>query len=191
MARRVRRAYCRRMRSLVLVIGSLGVAACWSSSSPKPVSNESSSEREIAVVEAEDVDGSPESPGLARKQAIEQARAAGILGKASVTPAPTPTPAPQGPLGQESIRREVRARMGEIRLCYEQRLVDEPTLQGTTRVTFTIGSDGSVLSSTGTGFDPAVDTCVADVIKAIRFPAPDGGGTMRVNYPFIFRPADP
>lgn len=170
------------------MMGSLGMAACWHSSSPKPVSNESSSEREVAVAEAEDVDGSPDSPGLARRQAIEHARAAGILGKA---PAPAPQPAPQGPLGQESIRREVRARLGEIRLCYEQRLVDEPTLQGTTRVTFAIGSDGRVLSSTGTGFDPAVDTCVAGVIKAIRFPAPDGGGTMRVNYPFIFRPADP
>lgn len=35
----------------------------------------------------------------------------------------------------------------------------------------------------------SVDTCVADAIKAIRFPAPDGGGTMQVRYPFVFRPS--
>jgi hypothetical protein len=56
-------------------------------------------------------------------------------------------------------------------------------------VTLLIGSDGSVVSSTGSGFDAKVDACVADVIKSILFPPPAGGGTMQVNYPFTFRPS--
>ena len=40
----------------------------------------------------------------------------------------------------------------------------------------------------GSGVDPEVANCVADVIKGIEFPKPKGGGGVQVNYPFTFRP---
>ena len=43
--------------------------------------------------------------------------------------------------------------------------------------------------STGSGVDPEVASCVADVIRGIEFPKPKGGGGVQVNYPFTFRPA--
>jgi hypothetical protein len=184
------------------VLGSLGMVACWSSSSSRPVSNTSSGDRDIAMTEAEPVVGSSSKTEqqLAREQAIEQARAAGILGKQTAPPARAPSATapswavvpptvPAGPLDKASIRREISAHIKPIRLCYEQGLLQDPTLQGTTKVTFLIGPDGSVTSSTGSGFDPQIDPCVADVVKGIVFPAPDGGVPTKVNYPFVFRPA--
>jgi hypothetical protein len=38
------------------------------------------------------------------------------------------------------------------------------------------------------GFDPAVDDCVAKEIEQLTFPKP-ASGTLRVTYPFAFRPA--
>jgi outer membrane biosynthesis protein TonB len=179
------------MRTLLL--GSLAMAACWSSGGGKPASSPASSQRELAVADPEPVVGrsTKTEAELAREQAIEQARAAGILGNASGSSAALGPAAAAGPLDKEAIRREVRAHLKPITLCYEQRLLEDATLQGTTRVTFVIGPDGKVTSSTGAGFDGKVDTCVADVIKGIAFPAPDGRGMMQVNYPFAFRPAGP
>jgi hypothetical protein len=168
----------------LVVLGSLGMVACWSSGGGKPASGPSSSEREIAVAEPEIVEGKVNSRELARAQAIEQARAAGILGPAPERP---PPPMPEGPLDEASIRRELGTHRKAIRLCYERRLSDDESLHGTTRLTFVIGPDGGVSAATAAGFDAAVDTCLADAIKRIRFPAPADGGTMRVKYPFTFR----
>jgi TonB family protein len=168
----------------LVVLGALGMAACWSGSS-KPLSNSGPGPGEIVVTEAEAIAGSTKKSEqqLARQQAIEQARAAGIIGPA------TPTPPPTGPLDKEAIRREVRAHLDPITLCYELRLLEDATLQGTTTVAFVIGADGSVTSATGSGFDASVDTCVADAVRGIAFPPPTGGGVMHVNYPFRFRPS--
>jgi len=137
---------------------------------------------EPEVIETKQPD--PNDPALARQQAIEQAREAGILGSSDQA-----TPPPAGPLDKDSIRREIRAHLKPIQYCYEKQLLDRPTLTGTTLVRFLIATDGRVESSEGSGFDPKVDTCVADAVKRITFPKPDAGGTMQVNYPFTFRPA--
>jgi len=136
---------------------------------------------EPEVIETKQPD--PNDPALARQQAIEQARDAGILGSGP------PLPAPDGPLDKTSIRREIRAHLKPIQYCYEKQLLDRPALTGTTLVQFLIATDGHVETSVGSGFDPKVDTCVADAVKRIMFPKPDAGGTMQVNYPFTFRPA--
>lgn len=155
---------------------------------PQPISNT----QEVEVAEAETVVGSSKKSEneIAREQAIEQARAAGILGKESgaVPPATgTTTAAPAGPLDKDAIRREFRAHMRAITLCYEQRLLEDGTLQGTTHVTFSIAADGTVTTAAASGFDTQVDECVVEVVKRMVFPAPDGGGVVKVNYPLIFK----
>lgn len=182
-----------RVLALVLVLGSLGVAACWSGGGGKPAATPAPNANEVAITDAEPLVGDPDNARARhdRQQAIEQARAAGILGTTAQQQGPSgpPPPAPAGPLDKASIRREIRAHLKAVRLCYEERLIDEPALQGTTMVTFAIGPDGRVTSATGAGFDGRVDACVADVIKRIPFPAPDGGATVNVSYPFTFKPA--
>jgi hypothetical protein len=54
---------------------------------------------------------------------------------------------------------------------------------------FFITPNGNVASASGSGVDPEVANCVADVIHGIEFPKPKGGGGVQVNYPFTFRPA--
>ncbi len=83
------------------------------------------------------------------------------------------------------IRRAIRAQMGRFRACYENALLKDPKLEGKVVAKFTIGVKGDVVDSTATGMPP-IDSCIADVIKTIKFPA--YGSTMVVNYPFAFAP---
>lgn len=92
-----------------------------------------------------------------------------------------------GSLDATSIRRYVRRRQDAIRNCYEQELFRRPKLEGTTLVSFMIGENGLVTAATGSGFDDAVDRCVAGVVKTIEFPHAVDGGAIQVNYPFTFK----
>jgi hypothetical protein len=96
-----------------------------------------------------------------------------------------------GDLDKAVIRRYVHRHLAHITYCYEKALLARPALAGTLRAEFVIGPDGLVASSSATGVDPEVATCVAGVIKDIEFPAPRAGGLVRVTYPFTFRSGDP
>ena len=98
-------------------------------------------------------------------------------------------PNAQGDLDKAIIRRYIKRNIQHIQYCYEKTLLEKPGIAGTVMVEFVIGRDGKVVSSTGSGLDK-VDTCVADVIKGIEFPKPQGGGNVQVNYPFVFHEAN-
>lgn len=91
-------------------------------------------------------------------------------------------------LPEDVVRRVIRRSMVPIRACYDQALLTQPTLEGTVQVIFEIGRDGRVPFAQGMGVDDAVAECVAAVIRGLQFPQPDGGGRVRVRYPFAFRP---
>lgn len=97
-------------------------------------------------------------------------------------------PSATGELDRLTIRYSIRQRIQNIQSCYENQLRSKPTLAGTVVVQFYILPSGKVASATASGVDPAVASCVADVIKAIVFPRPRRGG-VAVNYPFAFRAA--
>jgi hypothetical protein len=169
---------------------------------------------------------------LAREQAIEAARSAGILGSSAITGslddapphstdfgehgagvdgagfgtkygggirqpikrAAVPTIAIGKPdvgpgLDKAIIRRFIKRHIQKIQYCYEKQLLLTPGLDGTLSTQFTIKDDGTVTAVTASGFHPKVASCVADVIKAIEFPKPQGGGSIIVKYPFTFREA--
>ena len=94
-----------------------------------------------------------------------------------------------GDLDKAIIRRYIKRNIQKITYCYEKQLLAKPGLQGTVQSQFFITPNGNVTSSTGSGFDPEVANCVADVIGGIEFPKPKGGGGVQVNYPFTFHPA--
>ena len=91
-------------------------------------------------------------------------------------------------LDKAIIRRYIKRNIQKIQYCYEKELLANPSLTGTVRMKFTIGVDGIVTSSSGSGMAP-VDGCVATVIRGIEFPKPAGGGAVTVVYPFTFQPA--
>jgi hypothetical protein len=82
----------------------------------------------------------------------------------------------------------VKAAKPKIEDCYAKALATNPTIAGTVSVQFFITPKGTVASSSASGVDPALATCVAGVVKALVFPPPQGGGGVQVNYPFTMRP---
>lgn len=179
--RRVR--YARAMRRIALLV----VAGCGSSAQPAATTMPSNQATEPPHVQIEDEQVptfNPNDAQLARQQAIEQARQAGVLGSAAGGSAAPPVTA----LDKQAIRTAVHPHLAEITYCYERELGAKPTLHGTTRVEFSVDPNGVVIQATGSGFDPAVDACVADVVKSIKFPASNGGVTT-VGYPFVFHQA--
>ena len=59
-------------------------------------------------------------------------------------------------------------------------------------VGFTIGPDGrvarAVIAESTVGAE--MDACVLALVRSFAFPRPNGGGAVRVRYPFLFRPAE-
>ena len=98
-------------------------------------------------------------------------------------------PTSSGGLDKVVIRRYIRRNLNKIAYCYEKELAAKPDLSGVVTATFTIGGEGKVTASSAKGMDDNVATCIADLIRAIEFPKPEGGGEVNVtSYPFSFRP---
>jgi hypothetical protein len=100
----------------------------------------------------------------------------------------------KGPLPPEVIRRIVQQKFGQFRLCYESGLRSDPKLEGKFRARFVIEKTGAVSNATNAGSDlkdSQVIACVLKVFGTLRFPAPEGGGVVVVEYPLGFSPPDP
>jgi pSer/pThr/pTyr-binding forkhead associated (FHA) protein len=111
----------------------------------------------------------------------------GMRGRTAAVPSVSiGQPSSSGDLDKAIIRRYIKRNLQKIQYCYEKQLLAKPTLSGTVSSQFFITPNGTVASSTASGVDGEVSSCVADVIKSIEFPKPKGGGSVQVNYPFIF-----
>jgi len=114
----------------------------------------------------------------------------GMRGRSAAVPTVSiGQPNAQGDLDKAIIRRYIKRNIQKITYCYEKQLLAKPGLSGTVTTQFFITPNGNVATSSGSGVDPEVANCVADVIHGIEFPKPKGGGGVQVNYPFTFRPA--
>ncbi len=72
----------------------------------------------------------------------------------------------------------LRAKGGQARGCYNRALRNNPTLEGKLTVNVKIGTTGSVCGASISGDtlnDPAVSSCVTQMFRAGKFPAPSGG----------------
>jgi len=95
-------------------------------------------------------------------------------------------PTVDGPLASEIIRRVVRRHINELRFCYDQELVRNPTLAGRVELSFTIARNGSVASSSvssSTLSNASAETCMWRAVRRWRFPSSEG--VVRVTYPVI------
>lgn len=95
-----------------------------------------------------------------------------------------------GALDRSVIDAYIKRNLAKIRWCYEKELNKDPKLFGRIVINFIISGTGAVSSSKvnrTTMGNQNVESCVADQIKKIRFPAPKGGGIVIVNYPFVFK----
>ncbi|MDP2344436.1 MAG: AgmX/PglI C-terminal domain-containing protein [Deltaproteobacteria bacterium] len=102
---------------------------------------------------------------------------------------------PTGKLERQAIKDGIGAVKPQIVGCYDQALQQSPELGGTLKVLFEIGADpdddsrgvvvaGEVDSVMGS---PFFEACVLQAIVGAGFPRPEGGGIVKVTYPFTFR----
>ena len=105
-------------------------------------------------------------------------------------PAATPDNAVvAGRVPPEVIQRGVRAKLRDLRRCYEDALRRVPDLSGRMTVTFTIAATGAVVAAAADGpFSQEMRACVSDVIRHARFDA--GPAPIRIVYPLSFRASD-
>lgn len=94
----------------------------------------------------------------------------------------------RGSLSKEVIRRVIRRHINEVRFCYEQELNSRPDLEGRVTVRFIISPTGAVQTAmvqNTTLRNARVERCISGAVRRWTFPAPDGGGIVIVNYPFM------
>lgn len=96
----------------------------------------------------------------------------------------------RGGLAREVIAQTIQSYLGQIRYCYERQLSAQPDLYGKVIINFTIGGSGKVstqrISST-TLKNSLVEGCILRRISGWKFPIPEGGTSVVVKYPFMFR----
>lgn len=101
-------------------------------------------------------------------------------------------PTTRGALSRMQIQRVIRKNMRRVKYCYEKALARHVQLAGKVSMSFTIGPDGRVTSArvkSSTLKLGGLGRCLERVILSMRFPKPTGGGSVKVTYPFRFRPA--
>ena len=95
-----------------------------------------------------------------------------------------------GPLSMELVRQVIDQHRHQIRYCYNQALIRQPELTGKLTMRFTIGERGYVahasVAKSNLG-SAGMESCITKRIRTWKFPAPRGGGSVMVNYPFLFR----
>lgn len=95
-----------------------------------------------------------------------------------------------GGLDREVIANYIKDQLGHIRYCYERQLSANPELFGKIQVRFTIGPSGSVAEQKigeNSLKNAMVEGCILRRVASWAFPAPKGGMSVMVTYPFLFR----
>lgn len=98
-----------------------------------------------------------------------------------------------GGMDPDTIRRILIEHIPQFRYCYQKQLdAAASSFHGVVKMNFDIGASGHVakaaVEATTEGMPDDVRGCVRDVLMGIKFPAPQGGGTVEVRQPFNFYP---
>jgi TonB family protein len=95
-----------------------------------------------------------------------------------------------GGLSRDVINRIIQRHYNEVKYCYEKELTKDPSLYGKVTVLFVIegsGKVGDALVQQSTMAGAAVEGCILSHVRRWAFPAPEGGGTVQVTYPYVFK----
>jgi Ca-activated chloride channel family protein len=122
--------------------------------------------------------------GVARSQTL------GGRGRAAAK-VNTGKPLIMGSLSRSIIQRVMRENRTRLRYCYERELRRTPGLAGKVVVELVIGKLGNVTTvkiKQDSVKNPQLSRCLTRQISKLRFPAPAGGGEVRITYPLLFAP---
>ncbi|GAC1336233.1 MAG: hypothetical protein NVSMB23_00540 [Myxococcales bacterium] len=95
-----------------------------------------------------------------------------------------------GGLSRDVINRIIQRHYNEIKYCYEKELSRNPSLYGKVALLFVIDGAGKVsdaLVQQSTLSSEPVESCMVNHVRRWAFPQPEGGGTVEVTYPYVFK----
>jgi outer membrane biosynthesis protein TonB len=95
--------------------------------------------------------------------------------------------------GPADIQAIMSAHRDEARACYDRALSDHPGIEGDLVISWTIDPKGNVTQASldvarSQIAEPAVVTCVSDIVKRVQFAPSPGGFETKASYPFNFHP---
>lgn len=98
-------------------------------------------------------------------------------------------------LSSNQIRSVILASIDKVAECHEAALRRDSSFAGRVIVRFLIGPNGAVAAAgvvdSGATHDHAALQCLVNVVRRLRFAAPEGNGAVTVSYPFNFAPPEP
>ncbi len=179
-------------------------------SKTKPASSLTSPEATRPEEPGEDATGQKASRKKAYprpKNAIDsesrQKMLAGLLAKLARASSGSPAKTKQaegepllGSLSKEYIQESIKEIIPLVKECYHMALAEDPKLAGKIIVRFTIIADqeygglveeSQVLDDTELAANPMLNECFRETMYALKIKAPEGGGRVTVNYPFVLR----
>jgi hypothetical protein len=149
-------------------------------------------DRESASASDDSTKEAPAAPPGAAPSSTHAEPVRGVVMRDDEAPR-SPGAVEQMAMSKASIQNAIKAVTPKIKDCYEQALKIEPTLGGTVKVNFTLqgGDDGKGVVTDGEIADsetksPFFEACVLKEVAGAKFDAPEGGGTVKVTYPFKF-----
>jgi len=177
--------------SLARVLGSLvpvALALGCSSATPTPQAPEESATA-----------GDAEAPASVEPEASSPAPGTDPAFPAEPEP-PTGEPAPSAAAttprdtrGKQEIQQVMANNRDKVRACYDAALAQNPGIKGDLVVDFSIDPRGDVKQaevnwSQSDIHIPELDTCAANAVRSLKFPASSRGLESKVSFPFNFNP---
>lgn len=100
---------------------------------------------------------------------------------------------PRDSRGKEEIQQVMANNRDKVRACYDTALAQNPGIKGDLVIDFTIDPRGDVKQaevnwSQSEIHIPELDSCAADAVRSLKFPASSRGLESKVSYPFNFNP---
>jgi hypothetical protein len=98
-----------------------------------------------------------------------------------------------GKVNKEKVSKVINSHLYRISSCYTDALQTQPELRGKVVVEFFIGPLGKVVSSRAARVEQlstGVVTCILDDVQTWKFDPPEGGGVVKITYPFTFKSED-
>jgi TonB family protein len=153
----------------------------------------------------------PEAPAEAAPTTREEVAAPDAVPASEPSPAAEPEPAPpeasaaassapasppRDSRGKQEIQQVMADNRDKVRACYDAALAKNPGIAGDLVVDFTIDPRGDVKQaevnwSQSEIHIPELDSCAADAVRSLKFPASSRGLESKVSYPFNFNPPRP
>ena len=96
-------------------------------------------------------------------------------------------PQANGSLHKVIVQKVAKMHQKEIQACYEKELIKKTVISGQLIVNWVITPRGTVEQiKESTLNNKNVEKCIVDVLKSWKYPTPKDGGSVSVEFPFIF-----